>query len=105
MGRPRSIEKKERPQAAELSQLKEELRRASEKLESREAKLAQALEQQISTTEILRLIASSPIDLQPVLETVIETAAQLCNAKELGSTIPVEIVPLTYQVTGDSSEN
>ena len=42
----RAIKQKENPQATELSQLKEELRRVSEKLESREDELAEALEQQ-----------------------------------------------------------
>jgi hypothetical protein len=60
MGRPRSIEKKERPQAAELSQLKEELRRVSDKLESREGELAEALEQQTATSQILRVSATHP---------------------------------------------
>jgi hypothetical protein len=74
MGWLRAIKKKN-PQATELSQLKEELRRVSEKLESREGELAEALEQQTATSEILRVIASSPTDIQPVLDAVIESAA------------------------------
>ena len=58
MGRLRLIEKKEPPQATELSQLKKELRRVSEKLQSGESELAEALEQQNTTSEILRLIAA-----------------------------------------------
>ena len=42
MGWLRAIKKKKNPQAAELSQLKEELRRLSEKLESHEGELAEA---------------------------------------------------------------
>jgi chromosome segregation ATPase len=78
----RAIKKKENPQATELSQLKEELRRVSEKLESREDELAEALEQQTATSEILRVIASSPTDIQPVLAAVVESAARLCNATD-----------------------
>ena len=40
MGWLKAIKKKENPQATELSQLKEEFRRVSEKLESREDELA-----------------------------------------------------------------
>src|SRR5882724_5102244 len=79
MGWLRAIKQKDNPQATELSQVKEELRRVSEKLESREGELAEALEQQSATSEILRVIASSPTDIQPVLDAVIESAARLCG--------------------------
>ena len=76
------IEKRTNPQATELSQLKEELRRVSEKLESSKGELAEALKQQIATSEILPVIASSSTDIQPVLDAVIESAARLCNATD-----------------------
>src|SRR5215475_3054336 len=59
MGWLRSTKQKDNSQATELSQLKEELRRVAEKLESREGELAEALEQQTATSEILRVIESS----------------------------------------------
>ncbi len=56
--------------------------RLFQELETRNKEITEALEQQTATSEILRVIASSPTDIQPVLQVVAERAAHLCGAKD-----------------------
>jgi len=50
-------------------------------LQARNSELRVALEQQTATANILRAISSSPTDVQPVFDTIIKNAVQLCNAR------------------------
>jgi signal transduction histidine kinase len=52
------------------------------KLRHLEARLAEALEREKATSEILRVIGASSTDVQPVFATVAETAARLCKASD-----------------------
>ncbi|RUT80559.1 hypothetical protein EOD23_39465, partial [Mesorhizobium sp. USDA-HM6] len=63
-----------------ISSLRTELTAAREENQVRTAEVANLLEQQSATSAILRVIAASPTDIQPVLNAVAENAAQLCDA-------------------------
>jgi len=46
-------------------------------------KLTEALDQQAATAEILRIISTSPTELQSVLEVVVKSAARFCKADDV----------------------
>ena len=60
--------------------------------QQRTRELAELLEQQTATSEVLRVISSSPGDLQPVFEAMLENAVRICDAKFGG----------IYRIEGDT---
>lgn len=55
--------------------------RLFKEVETRTRDLSESLEQQTAASEILRVIASSPTKVEPVFESIAESAARLCSAQ------------------------
>ena len=61
-------------------QLRESYATLEQRVEARTRELSEALEQQTATSEILRVISGAQRDVQPVFETIVQSAVRLCNA-------------------------
>src|SRR6266446_1049611 len=68
--------------AIENVRLFKELQEKNYALTEAHAQVTEALEQQTATAEILRVISSSPTDVQPVFDTIVRSAARLCDATD-----------------------
>ena len=66
--------------AIENARLLNELRQRTDDLSERTTDLTETLEQQTATSDVLKVISSSPGDLQPVFEAMLDKAVRICRA-------------------------
>jgi len=78
--------------AIENTRLFEAEQARTREVTERTRELTEALEQQTATADVLKVISRSALDVQKVLDALVESAARLCNAHDVG----------ILQVVGDS---
>ena len=78
--KPATPRKAQKPADAWVRDLERRLAEAVGQLQTRDRELAEAQEQLTATSEILRVISSSPTDYQPVFDTIVRRAGVVCGA-------------------------